>query len=183
MRRWLLAGLVLALVVGVVGWRLAAGDDDWDPDAQFAPSLRPAFGARVDGDRLQIWTGRPCRDVTRVMLTYRFADRDSIPVLLSAPGTTVERFDAGSGAGPLAVQDPLAPGIDWQEAESVSMVLDGPDFHQGSFVDLDVVAEGSPEHDADTYWFQDVGWLDPDAVGEKDGKSFLTTCTPDPAEE
>jgi hypothetical protein len=47
--------------------------------------------------------------------------------------------------------------------------------------DLAEVIKGSRQHPADTYWFQDVGWLNPADVAAKDGKTFLATCTPDPA--
>ncbi|WP_458319139.1 hypothetical protein [Mycolicibacterium brisbanense] len=50
----------------------------------------------------------------------------------------------------------------------------------GAQTDLAVVREESASHPADTYWFQDVGWLNPTQVAEQDGKTFLATCTREP---
>ncbi|MUM20561.1 hypothetical protein FZI91_02430 [Mycobacterium sp. CBMA271] len=51
----------------------------------------------------------------------------------------------------------------------------------GSSTDTAEFIDESPQHPDDTYWFQDVGWLNPSEVAAKDGKDFLATCTPDPA--
>jgi hypothetical protein len=54
---------------------------------------------------------------------------------------------------------------------------------QGTSVDLAEVLRGSAQHPDGTYWFQDVGWLDQAAVADKNGKTFLATCTPEPAKK
>jgi hypothetical protein len=51
----------------------------------------------------------------------------------------------------------------------------------GSHTNLATVIGESGQHPEDTYWFQDVGWLNPAQVAAQDGKTFLATCTADPA--
>jgi hypothetical protein len=57
----------------------------------------------------------------------------------------------------------------------------GGSSHWGTSTDPTEVIEGSESHPENTYWFQDVGWLDPADVAAQDGKTFLAVCTADPA--
>jgi hypothetical protein len=157
-------------------------DDGWDPDAQFAPSLRPAFGARVDDGRLRFTTGSPCRGVTRLRIVFDPGSSRSTEAVLTAPapGVVLEEFDPTGAVEGFAVEQALPDGFDWTAAEEATFGLEGVQQSWGAWVELDQVRAGSDEHPEDTFWFQDVGWLDPAAVAERDGVDFLTTCTADP---
>lgn len=173
------------LSAGLLCVSLLAGcgtSDDWDPDAQFAPSLRPAFGARVTDGELMIWTGSPCVGVTRLALVFNLADADSAAetVMRSEQGVTVERLTLGEVPAGLEVESALAPDFNWTSASTLTLVVSGPPATWGGSTRLAEVQEGSATHDEDTYLFQDVGWLDPEQVAARDGKDFLATCTPDP---
>ncbi|UNX56592.1 hypothetical protein MF406_18270 (plasmid) [Georgenia sp. TF02-10] len=176
----------LTLVVALV----AACDDDtgdpddgWDPDAQFAPSLRPAFGVRVTDGDLRFWTGSPCARVTRVALAFEPGDAELVLTARSERGAAVEHLTLAGPPRGLEVAEPLPEGFDWREATSVRLSVHGSPSGWGSSADLAEVVDGSADHPVDTFWFQDVGWLDPAEVAERDGETFLATCTPDPAKE
>ena len=158
--------------------------NDFDPPAQFAPSLRPAFGARVDDGQLRIWTGSPCVGVTRLAVVFDLAEQDTAQSVLTSTakmGATVDRFTVGTAPAGMSVKTPLPAGYDWQSATSATLTLSGPPATWGSKVQLAEVKSGSATHPDDTYYFQDVGWLDAAQVKQQDGTSFLATCTADPA--
>lgn len=158
--------------------------DDFEPDAQFAPSLRPAFGARVDDGQLKIWTGSTCTGVTRLAILFDFPSKGNPQSELtstSTSGATVDRFTVGTAPAGMKVKTPLPTGYDWQSAKTATLTLSGPPATWGSNVQLAEVKNGSASHPQDTYYFQGVGWLDQTQVSQQDGKTFLATCTPDPA--
>lgn len=171
-----------ALIAGVIalsGLLSGCDDDGWDPEAQFAPSLRPAFGARVTDDKLVFWTGTPCEYVTGVML---FFDPGVRQLDLRSPGEVPIRLEYLTLGGPypgLEVEKSLPPGFDWHNAKRVEFLVYPNAW--GSFADIAEVVNGSGEHPEDTFWFQDVGWLDAAQVAELNGSTFLTPCTADPA--
>ena len=173
---------VLAAATAVVALLAACdGVDDWSPDAQFAPSLRPAFGARVTDGQLHIWTGSQCHDVTRLAITF---EPERAELVLTAPPeqpATVEYLTLGGPYPGLEVSDPLPENFDWRNAESVRISVYGGDDSWGSYVDVADVVESSDQHPKSTYFFEGVGWLNPEDVATQDGKTFLATCTPDPA--
>ncbi|UMG92722.1 hypothetical protein [Nocardioides sp. TF02-7] len=159
-------------------------DDGWDPDAQFAPSLRPAFGVRAaDDGGLRIWTGSACSRVTRVALAFEPGDDELVLTARGERGATVEHLPLAGPHRGFEVEQALPEDFDWRDATSVRLSVDGDPGGWGSSADLAEVVDGSAEHPADTFWFQDVGWLGPAEVAERDGESFLATCTPDPAKE
>ena len=103
---------------------------------------------------------------------------------LTAPqgkSADVERLTLGGPYPGLEVTEPLPDGFDWRKQESVDFWVDSEPASWGSSVNIAEVLKGSAEHPDDTYWFQDVGWLNPAEVAAQDGKTFLATCTPDPA--
>jgi len=178
-------GVSAALAATTVVAVLAAchGGDDWSPDAQFAPSLRPAFGARVTDGRLHIWTGSRCVDVVRVMLTF---EPDRSRLVLTAPRerpASVEHLTLGGPYPGLEVTEPLPDGFDWRNAESIRISVDGDTVSWGSSVTVADVVEDSGQHPRDSYYFERVGWLNADDVAAQDGRTFLATCTPDPAKQ
>lgn len=176
------AGALAAATVVVA--LLAACDrgDDWSPDAQFAPSLRPAFGARVTDGQLRIWTGSRCVGVTRLSLTFDADQADRAELVLTSPrGQDVEHLTVGGRYPALEIAEPLPEGFDWHDAESMRLSVYGSPDGWGSSTNLTEVITGSEHHPADTYWFQDVGWLSAAECAAQDGKTFLATCTPDPA--
>jgi hypothetical protein len=172
---------VLAAATLVVALLAACdGGDGWNPDAQFAPSLRPAFGARVTDGRLQIWTGSRCHDVTRLAFAF---EPDPAELVLTAPAerpATVEYLMLGGPYPGFDVSDPLPEGFDWRNAESMRISVYGGGDSWGSYVDIADVVEGSDQHPKNTYFFEGVGWLNPAEVEAQDGKTFLATCTSDP---
>ena len=175
---------VAALAVVVALLAACDGGDDWSPDAQFAPSLRPAFGARVTDGQLRIWTGSRCFGVTRLALTFDADQADRAELVLTSPrGEDVEQLTVGGPYPALGIAEPLPEGFDWHNAESMRLSVYGRSDGWGSTTNLADVVTGSQHHPADTYWFQDVGWLNAADVAAQDGKTFLATCTPDPAEK
>jgi hypothetical protein len=174
----IVAAAALALLAACQG-----GGDEWSPEAQFAPSLRPAFGARVTDGKLRIWTGSRCAGVTRLALTF---EPDQAALVLTAPpehAATVEHLTVGGPYPGLAVSEPLPAGFDWRDKESVRISIYGGVDGWGSYADIAEVVEGSSEHPNDTYLFQGVGWLNTADVAAQDGKTFLSTCTADPAKK
>lgn len=173
---------VLAAATVIVALLAACdGGDDWSPEAQVAPSLRPALGARVTDGQLQIWTGSRCHDVTRLALTF---EPDRAELVLTAPAerpATVEYLALGGPYPGLEVSDPLPQGFDWRNTETLRISVHGGGDSWGSYADIADVVEGSERHPNDTYLFEGVGWLNPGDVAAQDGKTFLATCTPDPA--
>lgn len=148
------------------------------------PSLTPAFGARTTDGQLRLWTGSPCHGVTQITLTFDPYGGDRAEFVLAAPnelGIDLEYFTLGESLPGLQVAKPLPSGFDWQSAQTMRISLEGNDVQWGTTAYLDEAVKGSTEHPADSYWFQDVGWLDPGQVTAQDGKTFLGLCTPSPA--
>ncbi|MGH1565683.1 hypothetical protein [Mumia sp. DW29H23] len=165
-----------ALALGVV--TIAACDGD----APFAPSLPSAAGYRDDAGALAIWTGTPCTGVTRVALTFTTTDDERVRLVLRAqePGVTVERLDLARPDPAFTVDEALPAGFDWRDAERISLLMDASEPSWSSTVAVADVVDGSPDHGAGTYLFDDLGWKDQDDVRAENGSSFLTLCTPDP---
>ena len=153
-----------------------------DTDPPFAPSLPSAAGYRDDRGALQIWTGTPCAGVTRIALTFTTAEDERERIVLTAPspGVTLERLDVAHPDRAFTVTERPSSGFDWHDAETLSLVIDADEPAWGSVVDVADVVTGSPEHPADTYLFDDLGWKDPTDVAEENQASFLTVCTADP---
>ncbi len=174
----------MVAVAAVLGLAACDTGDDWSPDAQFAPSLRPALGVRVTDGDLRFWTGTPCRRVTRVALTFDAGTDESVSWVLGsrrARGVVLTRLSlAGSHRG-FTVTEPLPEGFDWTDADRVSFSADAAGEVWGTTTDLDVVRDESDDHAADVYYFDQVGWLGHDGVAERNGEDFLTPCTPDPS--
>lgn len=157
------------------------GEDNWRPEAPFAPSLRPAFGARITDGKLHIWTGSPCVGVTRLAFTF---EPDRAELVLTAPTerpATVEHLTLGGPYPGLEVSQPLPAGFDWRKAESLRLSVYGGIDGWGSYTDITEVVNGSSQHPNDTYLFQGVGWLNAAEVAVQDGETFIATCSPDPA--
>jgi hypothetical protein len=171
---------VIAMIVALVA---GCGQDSWEQTAPFAPSLRPAFGARVTDGDLQIWTGSPCPGATAFSLYF---EPGEVELELRAPGNAAfdaEHLTVGGPYPGLQATKPLPADFDWRSADSVRISVYGGDGGWGSTAQIAEVIDGSADHPNDTYWFQDVGWLNPAQVAEQDGKTFLATCTDDPAQE
>lgn len=160
-----------------------------DSEAQFAPSLPPAAGFRVDDGVLKLWTGTPCRGVTGMTLIFDTGTRRTAKQVWSAaaPGVRLERMELLStaegsspdSAGALQVDEPLPADYDWTKADSLNFSINGPTAH-GARIDVDQVLTESARHPSDSYLFGQAGWMDASDVRRENGKSFLTVCTPDP---
>ena len=142
-------------------------------------SLPLAFGARVTDGELQLWTGAPCPGVTRV--TVRFS-ADAKLVLDPADGkrSELDHLDLDGPYPGWKVAQALPANFDWSTAEQVDLWIDGGEGEGSKRALMADIINGSDQHPADTFWFQDVGWLNPAQVADLDGKIFLTVCTPDP---
>ncbi len=160
-----------------------------DTKAQFAPSLPPAAGFRVDDGVLKLWTGTPCHGVTGLRLIFDSGTQESTEQVWTAPkpGVLVERMDllgtAGGSSpdtgGPLQVQKPLPADYDWTKAGSIAFSVDGPKAF-GARVDVAQVLRESAQHPSGSYLFGQRGWMEASDVQRENKKSFLTVCTPDP---
>ncbi|WP_410663747.1 hypothetical protein [Amycolatopsis sp. lyj-84] len=176
--KWPRAACAALLVVAVTAC---------DTKAQFAPSLPPAAGFRVDGGVLKLWTGTPCEGVIRLRLTFDSGTQQSTEQVWTAPhpGVRVERLDllrTGGGSspdGPLQVQTPLPTGYDWTKSGSIAVTVDGPQAN-GAKADVARVLRDSAQHPPGSYLFGERGWMDVAEVQRENRKSFLTICTPDP---
>lgn len=169
-RLGVLATLVVALLAGCPN------------KAPWAPSLPPAFGARVTDGKLQIWTGSRCAGVTRIALYFGPSKAELI--LTSQDGVDVDHLTLG-GPYPvgMTISQALPVGFEWRNEKSMDFSSYGGTSRWGTTTDLVDVIEGSGQHPIDTYWFQDVGWLNSAEVAAQDGKTFLATCTSDPAKK
>ncbi|MGW4849008.1 hypothetical protein [Nocardia brasiliensis] len=167
---------------------MAAATAACDTRAQYAPSLPPAAGFRVDDGVLELWTGTPCTGVTALTLTFDSGTGKSTEQVWTAPrpGVVVEHMDLLSSAGrptpdtgPLQVRTPLPADYDWTTAGSLHFAVDGPPSY-GARVDIDRLLRESAQHPSASYLFGERGWMDAAAVQRENRKSFLTVCTPDP---
>ncbi|MGH3757744.1 hypothetical protein [Actinophytocola sp.] len=160
-----------------------------DTEAQYAPSLPPAAGFRVDDGVLKLWTGTPCRGVTGVTLIFDSGTAKSAQQVWSAPrpGVSLERMDllgtaqgsSPDSTGSLLVKKRLPADYDWTKADSIVFSVDGPRAY-GARVDVDQVLTESARHPSRSYLFGQAGWMDASDVQRENQKSFLTVCTPDP---
>lgn len=175
---------VALLVVAVAAMTAAC-----DTKAQFAPSLPPAAGFRVDDGVLKLWTGTPCEGVTGLTLIFDVGSSQSTEQRWTAPrpGVLVERMDllrttGGSlpdTDGGLHVQKPLPADYDWTKAGWLNFSVNGPKAN-GARVDVGQVLRESAQHPSGSYLFGQRGWMDASDVQRENQKSFLTVCTPDP---
>ena len=151
------------------------------PDPAKASSPPAAFGARVTDGKLRIWTGSPCAATTGVSLIFKPGQVDQVLTAPDPAGVAFDHLALGEPVPGLEVTKELPDGFDWRTQQSLQLAVRAATPDQGASVDLAEVLKGSAQHPDHTYWFQDVGWLDPAAVAEKDGKTFTATCTPAPA--
>lgn len=177
-------GLVgLLAVVGLTGCDTGTDGGGWDPDAQFAPSLRPAVGVRVSDGELRLWTGTPCQRVTRLTLTFDPSTGASVTWEIRSrqpDGAAVQDLRLDRPPRGFRLTKPLPVGYDWHDADRLVFAGDGADGVWGTNTELDVVRDGSADHADDVYYFDQVGWLDRAGVRERNGEEFLTPCTSDP---
>jgi hypothetical protein len=160
-----------------------------DTKAQFAPTLPPEAGFRVDDGVLKVWTGTPCLGVTGLTLIFDVGSQQSTQQRWTAPqpGVPVERMDllrttGGSSpdtGGGLQVQKPLPADYDWTKAGTMDFSVDGPKAW-GAKVDVSQVLRESAQHPPGSYLFGQSGWMDASDVQRENRKSFVTVCTPDP---
>ncbi|MFI6043893.1 hypothetical protein ACIA8C_19850 [Nocardia sp. NPDC051321] len=177
------------LRVACVALLLAAVTAACDTKAQFAPSLPPAAGFRVDDGVLKLWTGTVCDGVTGLTLIFDSGTQQSTEQVWTAPrpGVPVERMDllrttgppAPDSGGSLQVQKPLPADYDWTKAGSLNFSVDGPKAY-GARVDVAQILRESARHPSGSYLFGQRGWMDASDVQRENQKSFLTICTPDP---
>ena len=171
---------VLAIAVLVGTGEYAGRHHRWHPPGEL--SLPTAFGARVTDGKLRIWTGSRCGDVTFVGLAF---DENTAILQLDSTGSggpAVEHLTLGGPYPPgLRVSMALPDGFDWRTQRRLALTIYATPAGHDATTDLSTVIAESAAHPDDTYYFAGVGWLDPAGVAARDGKTFLATCTPDPA--
>lgn len=164
---------------------------------QFATSLPSSqFGLRVTDGQLQIWTGSACEGTRHVNVGFSSLDGSDNQLQIFTPsveegltpGVELEYLNLGGPYPGFSVKSSLPPGFDWRTAQLFSFDVVGPPVARGiggvNFPPIATeISEHSAEHPEDTYYFPRFGWLNPDEVAAKDGKEFLTVCTPDPGRE
>lgn len=175
-----------------IGWRNAAQIAEENgkslltvctADPATAPSLPPAFGARVTDGALQVWTGTPCPETNGVTLAFTSGPEVVATRMFVADGSPVDidRLTVGRPPTGMQVQQALPAGFDWRTMESLTLRIHRPELSRAATVSLRDVIDGSAGHPTDTYYFEGVGWLNPQAVADQDGRTFLGPCTADPS--
>ncbi|ULN37015.1 hypothetical protein [Mycolicibacterium smegmatis] len=176
MRFWLAVLSALVLAVGLVA--CDTDDDGWNPEAQFAPVKRPAFGARETDGKLVIWVPPGCVGVWSVKLMFGLSGPDL--VLTPTVGTvSFDRFTVGGPYPPgMAVTKAPPPDFDWRTVDTLHLdVGTTPGGFPSTSVVADIV-ENSGDHPDNTFFFDGVGWLDPEGVAARIGNDFEGVCTP-----
>lgn len=162
---------------------------------QFATSLPSSqFGLRVTDGQLRIWTGTPCEGTKYVNVGFSSSGGSDIQLQIFTPsveegltpGVEFEYLNLGGPYPGFSIKHSLPHGFDWRTAKLFSFDVVGPPVARGiggvNFPPIATeISEHSAEHPEDTYYFPQFGWLNPTEVAAKDGKEFLTVCTPDPA--
>ena len=151
------------------------------PDPE-ATSLPPVFGARMTDGALQLSTGTPCGEVSRVVVSFT-PDAGRLTLAPVSGTAEVDHLTVGGPYGGLQVTEPLPDGFDWRTAEEVTLIVTAPAGSGSTPTQISEVVAGSSEHPADTFYFQGIGWLDPQQVAEANRRSLLTICTTDPAKQ
>ncbi|MGB5113334.1 MAG: hypothetical protein WBO08_17645 [Mycobacterium sp.] len=178
-----------------IGWRNAAQIAEENrrslltvctADPATEPSLPSALGARVTDGTLRVFTGTPCTGTNGVTLAFTSggATQGEITTSMFAPAGSpvdIDRLTVGTPPDGMQVKTALPAEFDWGTMQSVSLRVHRPELSREATVSLREVVDGSPEHPADSYYFDGIGWLDPAAVADQDGRTFLGPCTVDPA--
>ncbi|MGU3499833.1 hypothetical protein [Mycobacterium sp. C31M] len=152
------------------------GDDPEDP------SLPPVFGARVTDGRLQLSTGTPCQNVSRIVVNFNPGSARLILEPAQGASADVETLTIGGPYPGMEIVEDLPVGFDWKAEQQVLMTVDSEPAGAGATpTSIAELTAGSGDHPADSYYFEGVGWLGPAEVAEGNGTSLLTVCTPDPA--
>jgi hypothetical protein len=176
------AGAVLAAILTLLA---LSGCDIGKLPPYALPSLPEVVGVRVTGGELQVRMGLACPGVRRVSVL--FGDAGAPEMVLATPnqwGVEVDRLSLDGPYPPgMQVTKPLPDGFDWRTAKKVFVDISSDIAWGGAAAELADVIDGSAKHPDDTYFFEKFGWLSPAEVAAKDGKEFLTLCTPDPRDE
>jgi hypothetical protein len=149
------------------------------------PSLPQVVGARVTAGQLQFWTGSSCPGVRVVSML--FGDAGAPELALTTQDQWGVAFDRLSLDGPyppgMQVTTPLPAGFDWRTAQKVSVSISSDIAGGGTTAEIPEIVSGSKDHPDDTYYFEEFGWLSGSEVAAKNGRDFLTLCTPDPRDQ
>jgi hypothetical protein len=169
------AGAALLLLLGGTGCSIVGDDPE-------VASLPPVFGARVTDGRLQLSTGTPCPDASRVIVNFNPGSDRLILEPEPGPSATVATLTIGGPYPGLSPTEDLPAGFDWQRTQEVLLTVDSEPAGAGSTpVRIADFADASVDHPPDSFYYPGVGWLGPEEVADRNGRSLLTVCTPDPA--
>lgn len=169
--------MLSALLVAVGLVACDSDDDGWNPAAQFAPEKRPAFGAREADGKLQIWMPPGCVGVRSIELTFGRHGPDL--VLTATSGTaTLDRFTVGSPDPGLTVTEAPPPDFDWRTVDELHLNVESTPKGFAAVSAVADIVDGSGDHPDNTFFFDGVGWLDPEGVAARIGKDFEGVCTP-----
>lgn len=170
------AGLLLPGVLG-------ACDGGTGGFVQPAPSL---IGVRAEGERLELWTGTSCEEVTEIELTLDPGAEEPLAVVeyvADAP-RTVDRFELGTAPAGFTARVPLPGGVSWRDAEDLLVVLTLADGSRSVTADLEPLmgATESAGDEPDEYLLGDR-LLTEDELLDGDGDDYALVCSPDPTAE
>src|SRR5262249_39615622 len=139
--------------------------------------------ARVTDGQLRLWTGSACTDITHVTVNF---SPGNARLLLQAPAGRTADVEYVNVDGPndgLDVREQLPDRLAWRTAGTAALTGDPTPVAGSTQTKVPEIVNGSADHPSDTYYFEGFGWLDPDQLAERDGKSLLGLCTPDPAKQ
>lgn len=153
----------------------ASGPDGQDGFVQPVPSL---IAARADGDRLELWTGTPCDDVTEIELTLDPGAAEPVAVVdyVAREPRTLDRFELGSAPAGFTARAPLPDGVSWRDADDVLVVLTLPAGMRSVTVDLGPAIE---EATGEEYLLGDELRTESEILAG-DGGDYALVCSPDP---
>ena len=187
----------LCSIVAIVAVTMVlSGCESHHGKSPFETSLPSAkFGLRVTDGQLHLWTGSKCEGTTQIIVRFNSPGTGDKQLRLNTPSymeddglTPGVEFEHLTLDGPYPgfnVKDSLPLGFDWRRAEFIDFEVAGAPFARGigglRFTPIAAeITEHSVEHPEDTYYFPNLGWLNPTDVAARDGKEFLTVCTADP---
>ena len=171
--------MMRSMALSVTAGLLLTGCSVTGDDPEVA-SLPPVFGARVTDGRVQLSTGTPCTNVSRVVVTFT---PGAARLILSAPqgvSTGVETLTIGGPYPGLDVVEAPPESFDWRSEREVLMIVDADPAGAGATpTGIADIIDGSDANPG-SFYYAGIGWLDPAEVAERNGRSLLTACTPDP---
>lgn len=162
----------LAVLLGSVGiGAVTACDPSWEDPLPVRVAVR-ADGS--DGSDVEVWTGRPCRGVTKVEVLYDTGRADPVVVTYrSRKPRAVERWSLDAPPPGFRGHD-VAPDAPVTEDDEVLIRMDGPGGQRSVTVDLAPLEDAEDADGSDYLLGKD--WVDEDDVLAGDGEDYELLC-------